>query len=155
MPRIIQTNPDGSSISNYLTQSARGRPFQTGAIRTLPNGMLFGYSGPVSYDISASATYNMMDFQLENTALLRFNFSGLFTALQVANQAFGYRIIVDGITVYNYSSDTRAEAYGGSPQALDIQIIAPANKTVEVLLLNPDASANLIEATCIVIGEQI
>ena len=150
MPRIIQTNPDGSNVSNYLTQSAVGRPFQTGVIRRLPSGVLFGYSGEVNYDITAAASYPMLDFQLERDSIFSFYFS--YDGTTAAGVDVGLKIAIDGVTVFYYTNERQNYASIGVSTS---DFLVPANKTCNVDLLNPNTSAVLVKGNVTLIGKEI
>ena len=150
MPRIIQTRPDGSPLPNYLTQSAIGRPFQTGVIRRYPSGIYIGYSGVVSFDVSASATYPLMDFQLDRDIV----FDGQFCwdADELVANNLGMLISIDGTTAIRtvFSGD-----YRGADSVPKFKLFVPANKVCDILLLNPDALTNLVGANVTLIGTEI
>tara|TARA_R100000808_G_scaffold12935_1_gene31857 strand:- start:647 stop:1099 length:453 start_codon:yes stop_codon:yes gene_type:complete len=150
MPRIIQTNPDGSPVSNYLTQSARGRPFQTGVVRRYPSGLYIGYSGTVSFDVSASATYPLMDFQLDRDVV--FNGQFCWDADQLIANNLGMLISIDGTTAIRtvFSAD-----YRGADSIPKFKLFVPANKVCDIQLLNPDALTNLVRANVTLIGNEI
>ena len=149
----IKTNPDGSSIPIYLSQSAVGRPFQTGRIQTLPNGDLFGYSGLINYDVAAAATYPMLDFQLENTAFFQMFFSLNYKVMLSSGRTYGYLINIDGTDTIKYTNDVSS---GGRMDGVILtNFIIPANKQTLISLLNPDAGTDLLEANITLIGKQI
>jgi hypothetical protein len=154
MPRIIQTNPDGSSISNYLTQSARGRPFQLGRVNTTPSGILYGYSGNINYDLTASATYNMMDFQLERDAFLKAEFNADWASVEGSNADVGFQIDVDGTTVGTVSWSRSNWRLVGSIPAWAFSLYVPANKQCRIFLTNLNASnLAVVNANCTLTGE--
>jgi hypothetical protein len=155
MPRIIQTNPDGSPVSNYLTQSARGRPFQTGVIRELPSGFVYGYSGEINYDISASASYTMLDFQLTRDTLFKMAFRADLNVLGSGSASIGYQVSIDGIAVMNMTWDTNPAGDGVMNGNWEGSLFVPANKPCSILLLNPDSQTSLVKATMTLTGNYI
>ena len=155
MPRIIQTNPDGSPIGNYLSQSAVGRPFQTGTLREFGQDGVAIYSGEINFDITASVTYPMMQFVLDRPAFFRCQFSALFQKLQATNTAIGFNIKIDGISVWIESTAFVGGGYNSVPPS-DVELWIPANKTVEVILINPSTAATSnLNATAVFIGKYI
>ena len=154
MPRIIQTNPDGSEVSNYLTQSASGRPFQTGAIRVLPNGKLFGYSGLVSFDLTAAATYDMINFQLDQDALFNITWMADWAGIENAGVRIGFIITIDGTTVQRVQWGEASSA-GYPRQIPDSNLFVPAHKFCDIKIMNNDASASNFQINNTLLGEFI
>jgi hypothetical protein len=118
------------------------------------DGSLYAYSGEINFDVTASASYQMMKFSLTEEARFKVNFGALYKVLQSTNSGYGYNIVIDGISVWNFSSDTSG-GRNGDPNTSDIKIYIPANATTEILLLNPDASAGLLKATCVLNGKYL
>ena len=71
MARIIRTLADGSQPSTFLNQSRIGVPLQTGVVRELQSGVLFGYSGLINFDVTAAASYSMMNFTLSKDSYFK------------------------------------------------------------------------------------
>ena len=153
MPRIIQTNPDGSPIPDYLTQSAVGRPLRIGTIQMSPSGLLYGYSGEVNFDGTAAASYPFMDFQLYNSVLFKLYFSADYSTL--STNKIGYSIAIDGTTVFYYTTRNIADAPESWPTVIENEFIVPANKAVQILLLNPQASTALCKGNITLRGSII
>ena len=154
MARIIRTLADGSQPSTFLNQSRIGVPLQTGVIRETQSGLLYGYSGEIDFDVTAAASYQMITFSLDRDSIFKVHFSALYKILQSVNGGYGYDISIDGNTIWNFSTDTSGGRNGG-PNAADTEILIPARKDVIINVLNPDATASLLKATVVLIGEYI
>ena len=157
MPRIIQTNPDGSPVSDYLAQSARGRPFHVGRVQTLPDGRVYGYSGLINFDVSVSATYEMIKFQLERDVLLQAHFEADWRSAYTIGDDIGFQISIDGTEIYRWTS--KLPAWGGNTAIYEVQpygFLVPANKECIINIMNLESSASsTINGNVTLLGHQL
>jgi hypothetical protein len=145
------TKADGSPPDTYLTLSPK-TPFQVGKIQTLGN-KLFGYSGEVSYDVSAAATYSMMNFVLERSALVNFNFYCDLEAM--GSDTTGFNIAIESISVVHMIWDVNPAGDGVMNANPSGQILIPANRDVSITLQNPSGVSYLVKMNCTLIGEYL
>lgn len=135
----LQTLADGSPIPRYDTQSPK-TVFTVGKIQTLGN-IIYGYSGMVNFDVTASVTYPLLRFTLEKNAMLKCIFNADWDLLEANNHAIGVMISIDGINVIRVAWELAAADNGFGQSAWQTEFFLPAGRDCNIVVLNPDASA--------------
>lgn len=130
------TLADGSPIPSHLTQSPN-TPFTVGKIQILDD-IVFGYSGMINWDVTAAATYRMMAFTLERSALLQADFNWKGTV--AGNADLGFMITIDDEEVMNWSSNSSGTKVDSQQP---YQFLLPANRNCLIDVTNPNAQAQL------------
>ena len=154
MPRIIETLKSGSPIPYYATQSPKSQ-FTVGKIQTRGT-MVWGYSGLVSYDITAAVTYPMLRFTLDSDAVLIPKFSWAGDVVFANGISIGFRVSIDGITVWEWTAAQRSAGDDpNNPDTDDPTIFLPSGRDCNIVLLNSTtpASAVLVRANCNLTGQ--
>jgi len=106
MPRIIQTNPDGSPIGSFLNQSRRFRnlnPVQPNSIVQLSSDKFFVYSGVVQGDVSVPASISLInidDIGTRDCMIKILPFYGQPNS-GAGNTALGIEIKINDVSIYN------------------------------------------------------
>ena len=149
-PRVISTSADGTQNTafDYLRASPK-TPFTIGKILTDRN-LCYGFSGLVNYDITAAPTYQMIQFVLERNALLKFQFNADYDFAGAAISC-GYNISIDNqiVMMWQRFGGTNGE---GAYMPIPPEFFIPKDRPVLINLLNPVASAGLIQASMSIVG---
>jgi len=116
------------------------------------DGSLYGYSGEVSFDVSASASYNLMRFSLTRDARFRAYFNCDWAQARSSNADIGVLFNVDDIDVINQTVDTNGMNNFG---AWTTDFYVPENAEVVISLLNPSASAGLVKGNITLNGKYL
>jgi hypothetical protein len=143
------TLADGSPIPNYLTQSSR-TPLTLGKIQTLGE-LIYGYSGMVNFDVTAAASYNLINFVVEKTALFKMTFAYDGDVADIANAGVGVVVNCDGLDIFRAVNDRRLLVNPVS----EVPLLIPANKATIISVLNPNATAALIQANVTLVGQYV
>ena len=151
MARIIRTLADGSQPSTFLNQSRIGVPLQTGVIRELQSGVLYGYSGMINFDVTAAASYSMLNFSLNRDSFFKMTFAYDGDVADTFNAGVGVIVNCDGQDIFRAVNDRRLLM---NP-ITEIPLTIPANKETLISVLNPNATAALILANVTLMGEYI
>ena len=146
----LQTLADGSPIPRYDTQSPK-TVFTIGKIQTLGN-IIYGYSGIVNFDITAALTYPLLRFTLEKNAMIRAQYQQNWRAAAVAGIQGGFQVSIDGVIVHSWKAQIDNDNQY-VPTVTDF--LLPAGRDCNIVVLNPDTSAALIQANCIVQGQYV
>ena len=115
------------------------------------DGSLYGYSGEVSFDVSASATYLLMRFNLTQDAKFKMQFFADYDALDAGGDAIGFIINIDGIDVIRWADSITGTAMASN----QIDFYVPENAEVIINLLNPDNSATICRANMVLNGKYL
>jgi hypothetical protein len=145
------TLADGSPLPDFLTQSPK-TPFAVGKIMTLGN-IIYGYSGMVNFDITAAASYPMIRFTLERNAMINAQFNADWDLLATNNTDVGVQISIDGVNVIRWAAEGNAENRGPDPWYADFFL--PAGRDCNIVVLNPDAAADLLQANVNIRGQYV
>ena len=150
MPRIIETTASGSPIPDSLTQSPR-TPFTVGKIQ-MEGDIIFGYSGAVNFDLTLSATYPLLSFTLERSAILKAQFSCDYDLIANSGSAVGWQISIDGIVVSLITGDwSSGNTYGFGRVEKDFYL--PSGRNCDIVVMNPDGQGDLLQANCTLVGQ--
>lgn len=114
------------------------------------DGSLYGYSGMVSYDITASERYEMMRFNLTQDSRFKMNFAYDGDVADTVNAGVGILIDIDGNEVYRLVDDRRLLM---NPNQVSFYV--PENATVVISLLNPNETAGIIQANVTLNGHYL
>lgn len=143
------TLPDGSPLPTFLTQSPN-TPFTVGKVQYLQN-KFYAYSGMVDFDLTVAVTYPLLNFTLERDSIIKPQFSCNFDLIDATGTAVGWLVSIDGIEIYKWVADAPAE-YGVYHNPT---LLIPANRECNIAVMNPDASADLLQANCSLVGEYV
>ena len=147
------TDASGVRITpfDYLKQTPRG-PFQVGRIYEGQGGHLWAFSGLVDFDITAAAFYDMLDFSVSRDAVFKMSFSCDFNALHASGSDVGVVVNIGGLAVVQAISGQAAAKVEGP---WSYTFIAPASRAIDINVLNPDASAALVQANVVLTGQYL
>jgi hypothetical protein len=152
-PRVISTDRAGTPNTpfDYLRASPK-TPFTIGKILS-DRDLCYGFSGLINYDITAAPTYQMIQFVLERNALMKFQFNADYDFAGAAISC-GYNISIDGTAVMMWQrfGGTNGE---GAYMPIPMELFIPKDRPVLINLLNPDASAGLIQASMTIAGRYV
>jgi hypothetical protein len=149
IPRKPQvTTASGSPPENFLTQSPRGA-FSIGTLQKMGN-LLWGYSGMVNFDGLASASYPLLQFTLEKDALIKAQFDVDWKVL-AGNTDIGFNVSIDGVSSINTTIEKGERTMG----PWIVEFFVPAGRDCNMVVLNPDASAALLQANVTVVGHYV
>ena len=120
------------------------------------DGSLYGYSGEVTFDVTASASYRMLLFSLTEDARLNMTFNCDWNVLDVGAVDTGFNITIDGISCVYVAWHHGQTSYGSGSSPFRMQdLYVPANAEVDISVLNPDAGASLLKANCYIEGKYL
>jgi hypothetical protein len=148
-----ETLADGSPIPDYLTQTPR-TPFTVGKIQTLGN-IIYGYSGIVNFDITAAASYPLLRFTLERNAMIRATFNADWNLLDATDTDAGVQVAIDGTNVILVTWETGNAMGSGRTSPWYGEFLLPAGRDCNIVVLNPDADATLLQANLNIVGQFI
>jgi hypothetical protein len=153
MASISQTLADGSPIPRYDTQSPKSQ-FTVGKIQTLGN-IIWGYSGLVSFDITAATTYPLLRFTLEKNAMVRTTFNADWAVLDITNNDAGISIAIDGTIIIRADSQGAGQREPPAMGAWSSEFFVPAGRDCNILLLNTSAGTDLLQANVVLVGQYV
>jgi hypothetical protein len=148
------TDASGVRITpfDYLKQTPKG-PFQVGRIYEGQGGHLWAFSGMVDFDVTAAAFYEMINFSLTRDAVFKLEFNCDWDLITATDSATGVEVTVGGISVIRVAWETDVDHVAGATAGWSATFIAPASRTVEINVLNPDAAADLLQANIVLTGQ--
>tara|TARA_R100001594_G_scaffold148144_2_gene202673 strand:- start:961 stop:1419 length:459 start_codon:yes stop_codon:yes gene_type:complete len=152
MPRIIQTNPDGSPVGNYLTQSRRFQnvnPIQKTQFQVLPSGIRYAYSGTDNAGVAGAISITMLDIVDTGDVdlLCILNYSTNFDVVP-SNEYTGFSVTINDSEIFF----TRSDADIGLPRIESYEFICPAHSNLKVLGL---AQTTTADRTASIIGKPL
>jgi len=116
------------------------------------DGSLYGYSGLINFDITASATYQMMRFNLTQDARFKMIFGADWDATTQATDALGFNVNIDGIDVIRWVIETQPPSGASGRVMPHTEFYVPENAEVIINLMNPDAGTALCQANVVLKG---
>jgi hypothetical protein len=138
MPRIIQTNPDGSPIGSFLNQSRRFRNLnlvQPNSIINVGQNKYFIYSGSVQGDVSVPASItliNIDDIGNQDSEMHIQPFYGIVASGTTGTQ-LGVEVKINDITVYKAQSGRSTDF---NQVDNNIELFIPRQSKLEVISIN-------------------
>ena len=153
MPRIIETTASGSPVPDFLTQSPR-TPFNAGKVYTVGD-ILWGYSGMVDFDITASTSYDLIRFTLERNAMINCGFNCDWNVLEGSSSDTGCEISIDGTSIIRVAWENQQIRYGSGRSPWYANFFLPAERDCHIVVLNPDAGADLLQANVTLSGQYL
>tara|TARA_R110000824_G_scaffold143466_1_gene311157 strand:+ start:644 stop:1105 length:462 start_codon:yes stop_codon:yes gene_type:complete len=149
------TLADGSPIPNYLTQSPN-TPFSVGKVLSIKDKM-YGFSGMIDYDVTVAASYPMLNFLIERDAIIKVQFGCNWDIIADHGIGTGFDISIDNLSVMKWiihpsSSGGTSYGWNGIPE---FTFFAPQNRECNIILLNPHARSELINANINLLGEYL
>ena len=150
-----ETLADGSPIPKFDDQSPK-TPFALGKIMTLGN-IIYGYSGMVNFDITAANSYPLIRFTLERNGMLRATFNCDWNVIQATNSDVGIQISVDGQSTIRQVWDIGGSGAnrGGYRGPWTVEFFVPAGRDCNIVVLNPDNGADLLQANVTMVGQYV
>ena len=119
------------------------------------DGSLYGYSGMINFDISASASYTMMRFNLTRDARFKMQFNCDWNVLETSATDVGVLVNVDEIDVIRVAWENQSSYVYSSGSAWETEFYVPENAEVIISVLNPSTGADLLKANVVLSGKYL
>jgi hypothetical protein len=155
-PRVISTSADGTQNTafDYLRATPK-TPFVIGKMLQAGNDTVYGYSGMVNFDATLQPQYPLINFTLDRDAMIKVIFNCDWNVIEATGSDVGVLIAIDGLNVIRTQWEVRAGAVNKVPAATSpwiAEYFVPAERNCSLAVLNPDASADLLQANVHLVG---